>query len=115
MNTINQAPSLTAHDQTCQMLHELGISVHRHGYQQLRIGIPHFAHDSTQALAKELYPYISDQLGFTGGCAVERSIRGVISDAWKQRDPDVWDRYFPKYQNHPSNKEFIATLAERLE
>lgn len=115
MNTTNPQTILTAQEQTCQMLHELGIPVRLHGYRQLRIGIPHFASDSSQALAKELYPYICDELGFTNKYAVERCIRCAIAYAWKQRDPEVWIKYFPKLQNRPTNKEFIATLAERLE
>lgn len=107
--------SIDQSNQISTMLHDLGIPVRRHGYRQLCIGIPFFATDKTQTLTKELYPYISKKLGFTNGYAVERSIRGVISDAWSQRNPDVWNSYFPNHESQPTNKEFIATLAEHLE
>ena len=107
-------PAAPPQEQTAQMLHEIGISVHRHGYAQLCIGIPRFAQDSTQCLFKELYPYIAKELNCTDCRAVERAIRSVISDGWQRRDPDVWGSYFPGSARPPSNKLFIATLAERL-
>lgn len=107
-------PTSAPQNQVCDMLHELGIAIHRYGYQQLRIGIPQFARDTSQSLDKELYPYISDYLGCSSSSAVERTIRSVIYDAWKHQDPEVWHKYFPDAQKQPSNKEFIATLADRL-
>lgn len=114
MTTSAEQAAPTAQERTCSILHELGIAVHRHGYVQLCIAIPRFAQDYTQNLEKELYPYISDQLGYTGGQAVERAIRGVIYDAWAKRNPEAWNRYFPNSGKKPSNKLFIATLAELL-
>ena len=96
------------------ILRELGIAVHRHGYRQLCIGISQYARDDTQNLTKELYPDICNQLGYSDWRAVERSMRSVIYDAWRNRDPEVWGKYFPDDQTPPSNKQFIATLAEQL-
>lgn len=101
-------------EQTCQMLRELNIAVHRHGYTQLTVAIPYYAHDRTQGLCKELYPFIAAHLGYSNWHAVERSIRDVILVAWEHRDPDTWEKYFPDTRKAPTNKVFIATLADRL-
>jgi len=77
---------LTWEEQSAQMLQELNLPVHRLGYHNLCIGIP----------------------------AVEHSIREAIRAAYGNRDPQVWERCFPGCRGVPSNKLFIATLAERL-
>lgn len=107
-------PSYTDQELVGEILREIGIAVHRHGYGQLCVGIPHFAKDTTQNLTKELYPYICEQLGYSDWRAVERSIRSVIYDAWLNRNLEVWCRYFSDACRQPSNKQFIAILAEHL-
>lgn len=97
------------------MLHELGISTHRLGYRHLIIAIPCYARDTDQSLSKEVYPYVASCVGFVDWHSVERSIRTVISDAWDKRIPEVWERYFPGQQKAPTNHQFIAVLAERLQ
>lgn len=101
-------------DSTILMLHELRIRIHRVGYKQLTIAVPRFALDDTQSLTKELYPYVATYFGYPDWRSVERSIRFAILDAWEHRDPDVWEKYFPNQKKPPSNKQFIATLAECL-
>lgn len=101
--------------QTKKMLHELGIPVHLLGYKGLCIAIPLFAQNSLQYVTKELYPDVARAIGFSGRRCIEHSIRKAISDAWNQRDTDIWEQYFPHFKSAPSNKIFIATLAERLE
>lgn len=103
-----------AQDTIRQMLRELSVPIHRTGYRQLCIAIPRFAQDSSQSLTKELYPYVAAQLGCADWRTVEHSIRVVILDAWQRRNPKVWEKYFPGAQKPPSNKQFIATLAEFL-
>ena len=95
-------------------LHELGIPVHRVGYKHLCIAIPHFAEDDMQSLTKELYPYIAESLGSSDWHTIEHSIRVVILDAWERRDSEIWENYFPNSRRSPSNKLFIATLAELI-
>ena len=97
------------------MLRELGIAVHRRGYRQLCIGIPLYARDVTQSLTKELYPTIARELGYPDWRSVERAIRSAICDAWGNSRSAVWAAYFPDAGKPPSNKEFIATLAERIQ
>jgi len=99
---------------TVAMLRELGISTHRLGYRYLTVAIPCYAADDTQSLTKELYPYVAHCFGHTDWHSIERSIRTVILAAWEQRDPVTWARYFPNQSKAPSNKQFIATLAEQL-
>ena len=100
-------------DATITMLHELGISIHRLGYVYLSIAVPYYAIDNTQSLSKELYPCVAKRFDkFTKWYAVERSIRMVIMEAWERRDPTAWEQYFPRQKRVPTNKQFIAVLAE---
>ena len=113
--TMNLSTETTATAQVQVMLHALGIAVHRRGYQQLCIGIPLYARDVTQSLTKELYPTIARELGYPDWRSVERAIRSAICDAWGNSRSAVWAVYFPDARKPPSNKEFIATLAERIQ
>lgn len=101
-------------EQTKAMLRELSVGVYRDGYVQLCIGIPRYAQDTIQGMCKELYPYIANELGHGNWHTVERSIRFAIMDAWEKRINDNWEKYFPNSQKPPTNKVFIATLADRL-
>lgn len=97
------------------MLRELSFAAHHDGYVQLCIGIPRYAQDTIQGMCKELYPYIAKELGLGDWHTVERSIRFAIMEAWNRGDNARWEKYFPKFQKAPTNKVFIATLADRLE
>lgn len=113
--TLEENANIDLHEATITMLHELGISIHRLGYVYLSIAVPYFATNNAQSLSKELYPYVAKQLDkYTNWYAVERSIRTVVLAAWNRRDPVVWERYFPRYKKVPTNKQFIAVLAERI-
>lgn len=102
-------------DATITMLHELGISIHRLGYVYLSVAVPYYAADNTRSLSKELYPYVAKRLDkYTQWYAIERSIRMVIYEAWEHRDPSVWEQYFPRQKKVPTNKQFIAVLAEKI-
>lgn len=101
-------------DQTKQMLNELRLQIHRGGYSCLCVGVPRFKQDMRQVLSKELYPYIASEIGNITPEAVEQAIREVIHDAWEHRAQAIWEKYFPGAQKAPSNKQFIATLAEYL-
>lgn len=100
---------------TIHMLHELNIPIHRLGYKQLHLAIPRYAQDDTQSFTKELYPYVAAHWGHSNWQTVEHTIRMAILYAWEHRDPQVWEQYFPNSTRPPSNKQFIVTLAERLE
>lgn len=100
--------------QTKQMLHDLGFPCHRVGYYQLLLAIPKYSLDRRQSLSKEVYTYVADYWGYSDWRAVEHAIRIVILQTWLSRNPRAWDLYFPGLRKAPSNKLFIATLAERL-
>ena len=96
------------------ILLELGLPAHRAGYKQLRCGIPRFALDDQQSLNSELYPYIAETLNYSDGRAVERSIGRVIKFAWEHGSKEAWEKYFPGCNKIPTNKRFIATIAEYI-
>lgn len=97
------------------MLHELNIAVHRVGHKQLTIAILRYVQDDTQSLTKEVYPHVAKCLGYSDWRAVEHSIRVSIMHGWLDRNLEVWERYFPGLDKTPSNKLFIATLAQQLQ
>ena len=98
----------------CCILHKLRFRVHLLGYQELLVLLPEYTCDSTQSLSKELYPKVANQFGHTSWKAVEHAVRVAILDAWERRDPEVWENYFPGTVKVPSNKQFLATLAEHI-
>ena len=100
--------------QTLLLLRKLNMHTHLDGYRQLCLAIPMFAENPGTRLSKELYPAIADKMALADPRAVEHSIRKSIADGWLRRDPTVWDRYFSPRSNPPTNKEFIARLAEQI-
>lgn len=101
-------------DNTCSILYELRFGVHRLGYRQLLLLIPCYAMDSSQSLSKELYPYVAEEFGYVSWKPVEHAVRVAILDAWERRNPEAWEKYFPEGKKVPSNKKFLATIAERI-
>lgn len=110
--TISISPD--AMEQTRRMLHDLGIPVYRNGYRHLCIAIPLYAQTGNLWLSKGLYPLLADYFGYASWKAVERTIRAAITSSWAFREEALWERYFPHCTEAPSNKQFIATLADRL-
>lgn len=104
--------TVSVYEHTIDLLNEFRFPVHRIGCKQLRIAIPMYAEDSTQCLTKNIYPHIGKVLNCSDWRAVEHSIRDVIVCAWENGDRAAWDKYFPEYKKPPSNKVFIATIAE---
>lgn len=96
------------------ILHELGIPVHRVGYKHLSMAIQLYAQNDSQSLTKELYPRIADAFGYSEWHPVEHGIRLALLQAWDNRMPRTWERYFPCSRKCPSNKQFIATIVEFL-
>lgn len=101
-------------EQVLYDLRRLNVPVHLSGYSQLCIAISKFSDDITQPVCGELYPAVANTFGHMDWRAVEFSIRRSILAAWKHRDPEVWCQYFPRITKVPSNKVFIATLAQRI-
>lgn len=102
--------------ETAMHLYALQFMPNLDGFTLLCTGIPLYARDPRQRLSKELYPAIAKACGCTDGRAVEKTIRNAIEAAWKVRDELAWAKYFPgSYDCCPSNKVFIARLAELLQ
>lgn len=97
------------------MLMELGIPVHRIGFWHLCVAIPEYARNPVQGITKELYPYTARQFAYPDGRNIEHTIRNAILVAWTNRNAEIWNRYFPGYSRVPTNKQFISTLAGRLQ
>lgn len=96
-------------------LHIMNFQPDLDGYKQLHLGLPLLFSDPRQVLSKQLYPEIAQAMGVSDGRTVEHSIRKAIYNAWKIRDPMVWDRYFPPNTGCPSNKQFLLRLVEILQ
>ena len=105
---------LTHQEQTRKMLHALYFPPYRCGYKQLCLAIPYCHEKHTLNLSKDLYPWLAKQFDHVTPQAVEHAIREIIRHAWEHGDQKVWQEYFPGAVKPPSNKQFIATLAERL-
>ena len=95
-------------------LQRLGILPNWDAHLMLCVGIPLFAQDTTQRLAKDLYPKISTRCNCASDVAVERAIRMAITRAWQTRNPDTWQAYFPNLPHRPSNRTFLFRLSQFL-
>ena len=113
------APKEDLNAQAAVLLHSLNFLPHLDGYQQLCVGIPIFASTPGMRLSKELYPRIAEHFHLPDARTVEHSIRKAIASAWIRKDPSVWAKFFPADESGeipcPTNKEFIAHVAEFLE
>jgi hypothetical protein len=113
------APKADLNAQAAVLLHSLNFPTHLDGYQQLCVGIPIFAKNPNMRLSKELYPQIARQFSLPDARTVEHSIRKAVASAWVRKDPAVWAKFFPADPNGeflcPTNKEFIAHIAEHLD
>ena len=97
-----------------RLLNELRIGAHRNGYRQLILLICCYLPEGNRSLTKELYPFVAGRFGYSGWHPVEHTVRTAILDAWDRRVPEVWEKYFPGSKRAPTNKQFIAVLAETL-
>ena len=101
-------------EQVLQDLRRLNVPAHLSGYRYLCIAIPLFAEDISQPMCAELYPAVAGKLNYTDWRAVEFAIRRAILWAWEHGEREIWSSYFPGSTKAPSNKLFIATLAQRI-
>ena len=105
-------PSVPA--QVLDDLRRLNVPVYLSGYRCLCVAISVFAQDISQSMCNELYPAVAKKLGYMDWRAVEFAIRRAILSAWEHRDAEIWEEYFPCAKKVPTNKQFIATLAQRI-
>ena len=115
---VRPAPQLEA--MVTAIIHEIGVPAHIKGYQYLREGIIITVQnmDVINAVTKVLYPEIAKRFGTTAS-RVERAIRHAIEVAWDRGDIETLQKYFGYTVNSakgkPTNSEFIAMIADRLQ
>ena len=102
------------------IIHEIGVPAHIKGYQYLReaIIIAVGDMDVINAVTKILYPEVAKRFGTTAS-RVERAIRHAIEVAWDRGDLETLQKYFgytvSNSKGKPTNSEFIAMIADRLQ
>ena len=102
-----------------ELLWEVGIPMHLHGYHYLIDAIQISIHQPEMNinLSHEIYPCIAQRY-HTSASRVERSIRHAIELAWTRGNLDQIIELFGytvnDHKGKPSNLEFIAMIAERV-
>ena len=106
--------------QVTAIIHEVGVPAHIKGYQYLREAILIAVKDMDviNAVTKVLYPEVAKRFGTTAS-RVERAIRHAIEVAWDRGDLETLQKYFgytvSNAKGKPTNSEFIAMIADRLQ
>ena len=116
------APANNEHLETLvtSVIHEIGVPAHIKGYQYLREAIIIAVDDMDviNAVTKVLYPEVARRFDTTAS-RVERAIRHAIEVAWDRGDIETLQKYFgytvSNAQGKPTNSEFIAMIADRLQ
>ena len=102
------------------VIHEIGVPAHIKGYQYLREAIMIAVNDMDviNAVTKVLYPQVARTFATTPS-RVERAIRHAIEVAWDRGDLETLQRFFgytvSNAKGKPTNSEFIALIADRLQ
>ena len=102
------------------IIHDVGVPAHIKGYQYLREAILIAVKDMEviNAVTKVLYPEVAKRFGTTAS-RVERAIRHAIEVAWDRGDLETLQKYFgytvSNAKGKPTNSEFIAMIADRLQ
>ncbi len=100
-------------------LQDIGVPAHLSGYGYLQKAILEtvLSERGFIPITKELYPMIADCFGTSPG-KVERAIRGAIQKVWQRMDAQKLNHFFNYAENrkgvHPTNSEFIATIADKI-
>ena len=98
------------------ILFELGFSPSNDGFGYLRRAIELQYAKSATTVTKGIYLLISysDQEADSWQY-VDQAIRRAIKATWSERDPEIWDLFFPPHDGRipqcPSNKDFIARIS----
>ena len=112
--------SLELKNLVTSVIHEIGVPAHIKGYQYLREAIIITVQDMDviNAVTKVLYPEVARRFGTTAS-RVERAIRHAIEVAWDRGDLETLQKYFgytvSNVKGKPTNSEFIAMIADRLQ
>ncbi len=100
-------------------LQDIGVPAHLSGYAYLQKAIVEtvLSERGFIPITKELYPMIAACYSTSPG-KVERAIRGAIQKVWQRMNNQKIDQYFTYAENrkgeHPTNSEFIATIADKI-
>ena len=103
-----------------EIIHEIGVPAHIKGYQYLREAIMIAVQDMDviNAITKVLYPQVAKTFATTPS-RVERAIRHAIEVAWDRGDLETLQRFFgytvSNTKGKPTNSEFIALIADKLQ
>lgn len=125
--TLKHVVFLARHLKDCDLqyvitaaLLELGVPTKTMGFDYLEKAILIFFEHPARTLTKDIYPTVGNS--YTPPVTayqVEKSIRGAINEAWKERNDRIWCCYFPPDESgrirRPSNGEFISMLARFLQ
>ena len=103
----------TAQQIIADHLRKLGVP-YGGGFDDLRVGVPLYFQDPNQRMIKEFYPAVATLRGRSNWQQVEKAIRDAKEYAYEHREDDVWTEYFPDTTQCPTNKDFVARLAECL-
>lgn len=103
-----------------RFLHYMGIPAHLNGYEYIRTAL-HLAIDDISIISpitQKLYPKLSE-IYHKSAQSIERSIRHAISVSWDRGNRKIIYDIFGvtpdgAYDNHPTNSEYIAMLADDL-
>lgn len=111
-NLMNFREKLTGERNSAQacarnFLMDLNIRTNLCGYHYLITALCLLLQNPGWSLTKELYPAVA-KLQNGSWQQVERGIRLVIADAWKNKEGEGWQLYFPHQKDKPSNSTFLA-------
>jgi len=99
------------------ILLEMSFPAKLHGFAYLREAVELSVRNPGQLVTKELYPEVGKRCDASWE-QVERSIRSAIATAYRNRNEQVWQQYFPPGPDgvvvRPTNGAIISTLAARL-
>ncbi len=100
-----------------ELLIRLGFRTNLCGYRYLIAAMSCLYRDPEQSLTKEVYP----AAGIACNCSwqqIERGIRTAITDAYNNREKDVWKLYFPPGADgtvsKPTNSMFMTRMVQCL-
>lgn len=98
------------------ILYDLGFDPSNEGFGYLRMAIEMQCAEMAFTVTKGIYPAISRIVDDGNSWKyIDQAIRRAINTAWKEREPEKWELFFPasggRVPKCPSNKVFIARIA----
>ena len=119
-NQLSHKQEVNIEAMVTSIIHEIGVPAHIKGYQYLREAIMIAVDDMDviNAITKVLYPQVAKAFSTTPS-RVERAIRHAIEVAWDRGDLETLQRFFgytvSNTKGKPTNSEFIALIADKLQ